>query len=202
MNSHRGFTLLELLIVIAIILILIAIALPNFLEVQVRAKSVRAQGEMRSLHQALQSYYLDFGFFPLRTRNQSLPPETPSGLQNLSTPIPYLIQAHLEDPFPEPPYYTHYRYWPVKPDGYVQASNPTAHNKDSNWYMLSSNGPENNFTPFADAMRGQASVPFADSVYMPTNGTRSEGNIWRVGGAVDGVARYTVIPVLPVWSTN
>ncbi|MBK7496274.1 MAG: prepilin-type N-terminal cleavage/methylation domain-containing protein [Candidatus Omnitrophica bacterium] len=36
--NTRGFTLIELLIVIAIILILIGIALPNFLEAQVRAR--------------------------------------------------------------------------------------------------------------------------------------------------------------------
>ncbi len=38
MRARTGFTLIELLIVIAIILILIAIALPNFMEAQMRAK--------------------------------------------------------------------------------------------------------------------------------------------------------------------
>ncbi|MBW7937580.1 MAG: prepilin-type N-terminal cleavage/methylation domain-containing protein, partial [Candidatus Omnitrophica bacterium] len=38
--KKAGFTLIELLIVIAIILILISIALPNFLEAQMRAKVV------------------------------------------------------------------------------------------------------------------------------------------------------------------
>ena len=55
----KGFTLIELLIVIAIILILISIALPNFLEAQVRAKVVNAQGELRSLETAIVSYSLD-----------------------------------------------------------------------------------------------------------------------------------------------
>ena len=45
----RGFTLIELLIVIAIILILIAIALPNFLEAQMRAKVTKANSEIRTL---------------------------------------------------------------------------------------------------------------------------------------------------------
>lgn len=56
---QRGFTLIELLIVIAIILILIAIALPNFLEAQVRAKVANTMGELRSLETALISYGLD-----------------------------------------------------------------------------------------------------------------------------------------------
>lgn len=47
--ERKGFTLIELLIVIAIILILISIALPNFLEAQVRAKVANTMGELRSL---------------------------------------------------------------------------------------------------------------------------------------------------------
>lgn len=43
-NHRSGFTLIELLIVIAIILILIAIALPNFLDAQARAKVTKTEG--------------------------------------------------------------------------------------------------------------------------------------------------------------
>lgn len=189
-----GFTLTELLVVIAIILILILIALPNFLEVQVRAGVVRVQGELRSISFALSGYYLDFGFYPLRTLNASLPPGTPSGLNNLTTPVEYMNPAHLEDPFTEPPFFTHYRYWPIRPNGFVQTNNATAHNKDSNWYLLSSNGPERNFTPFAERMRGEVPEPFLDSIYSPTNGTKSEGNIWRLGGTPDGLAKPFVAP--------
>ncbi len=60
----RGFTLIELLIVIAIILILIAIALPNFLEAQLRAKVVRVQADQRSVRVALESYYADRNDYP------------------------------------------------------------------------------------------------------------------------------------------
>jgi prepilin-type N-terminal cleavage/methylation domain-containing protein len=56
----QAFTLIELLIVIAIILILIAIALPNFLEAQHRAKATKAKAEMRSLGQATGAYYNDW----------------------------------------------------------------------------------------------------------------------------------------------
>jgi prepilin-type N-terminal cleavage/methylation domain-containing protein len=52
----KGFTLIELLIVIAIILILIAIALPNFLEAQIRARVTKANGELRSLSTACFDY--------------------------------------------------------------------------------------------------------------------------------------------------
>ncbi|MCG3198422.1 MAG: hypothetical protein GHCLOJNM_02922 [bacterium] len=58
-RKTRGFTLIELLIVIAIILILIAIALPNFLEAQVRAKVTRENTDMRSLATGIESLRTD-----------------------------------------------------------------------------------------------------------------------------------------------
>ncbi len=57
--DRKGFTLIELLIVIAIILILISIALPNFLEAQIRAKVVNVKGELRSLQNAVTTYSID-----------------------------------------------------------------------------------------------------------------------------------------------
>lgn len=59
MRFKKGFTLIELLIVIAIILILIAIALPNFLEAQIRAKVTKSEGEIRSLGIAIESFRID-----------------------------------------------------------------------------------------------------------------------------------------------
>lgn len=61
----RGFTLIELLIVIAIIAILALIAVPNFLEAQVRAKVSRALADMRSLAVAVEAYSVDWGRPPV-----------------------------------------------------------------------------------------------------------------------------------------
>jgi type II secretory pathway pseudopilin PulG len=53
-----------LLIVVAIIAILAAIAVPNFLEAQVRSKVSRVKSDMRSIDTALQAYYIDNNRYP------------------------------------------------------------------------------------------------------------------------------------------
>ncbi|MBN1515683.1 prepilin-type N-terminal cleavage/methylation domain-containing protein [Candidatus Sumerlaeota bacterium] len=60
-----GFTLIELLIVVLIIAILAAIAVPNFLEFQTRAKVSRCMADMRSLATAIEAYAADDGYYPL-----------------------------------------------------------------------------------------------------------------------------------------
>ncbi|GMV64521.1 MAG: hypothetical protein AMXMBFR75_03260 [Candidatus Hinthialibacteria bacterium] len=60
-NHQRAFTLIELLIVIAIILILISIALPNFLEAQGRARVARVKGDMKSIATAIEAFRTERG---------------------------------------------------------------------------------------------------------------------------------------------
>ncbi|MGI6454089.1 MAG: type II secretion system protein [bacterium] len=60
----KAFTLIELLIVVAIIGILAAIAVPNFLNAQVRAKIARCHSDMNTLSNAFEMYSLDNGRYP------------------------------------------------------------------------------------------------------------------------------------------
>ncbi|MBX7246268.1 MAG: type II secretion system GspH family protein [Candidatus Sumerlaeaceae bacterium] len=67
MKSGKGaFTLIELLIVVAIISILAAIAVPNFLEAQTKAKVSRVRADQRSLATAIESYAVDNNKYPVR----------------------------------------------------------------------------------------------------------------------------------------
>ena len=100
-KGTAGFTLIELLIVIAIILILIAIALPNFLEAQIRARVTKAAGDLRSIGQALDAYYLDWGYYPAESESTWArhTPIEEDGLKKITTPTAYISEIP-EDPFP------------------------------------------------------------------------------------------------------
>jgi type IV pilus assembly protein PilA len=62
-NSKKGFTLIELMIVVAIIGILAAIAIPNFLRFQLRARSSEGKTNIAALRTAQESYQAEFGSY-------------------------------------------------------------------------------------------------------------------------------------------
>src|SRR5437868_1543296 len=61
---NRAFTLIELLIVVGIIAVLAAIAVPNFLEAQIRAKVSRAKNDFRTIATAMESFHVDNNHYP------------------------------------------------------------------------------------------------------------------------------------------
>jgi prepilin-type N-terminal cleavage/methylation domain-containing protein len=125
-TASQGFTLIELLIVVAIIALLAAIAIPNFLEAQVRAKVGRVKSDLRTYGLAIEMYRVDHGVYPNWDYPGSLhdahcaanamwPGCNDPVPYELTTPIAY-ISTLLDDPFPaRPPAEVN---WPDQVPGY------------------------------------------------------------------------------------
>lgn len=204
-KEFQAFTLIELLIVVAIIAILAAIAVPNFMEAQTRSKSSRARADMRSLAVGIESYATDNNAFP--PGYMTAPRD---GLVALTTPVPYISNAYPMDPFrpatflPSKASYT-YELMNVnnriieKGGGAfsVDPANPGNEPSKGTWWWLASRGPNNTFglksgepefdlkKSFFDATTNPEGL--TNSIYDPTNGTQSSGNIYRAGGAAPAV---------------
>jgi general secretion pathway protein G len=185
MQKRFGFTLIELLIVVAIIAILAAIAVPNFLEAQTRAKVSRVKSDMRTSATAIESYAVDHNKYP-RSYNvgygdYNVNGENPSGIMSdvVSTPIAYITTARFPDIFAnlspsiryDEQYFTYQPMWE-----YIERYPSSAFWLEAvdfygQWRMCSI-GPDRSFS------HPDVGSPNAQLVYDPTNGTISTGNVW------------------------
>lgn len=180
----KGFTLIELLIVVAIIAILAAIAVPNFLEAQTRAKVARVRTDLRSLATALEAYRTDANSYPPTAETPDRFRGTPySGIgggyfayaARLTTPVAY-ISSPAKDMF-DPRGTTlgygwdFYEYWSEPTCGF-DIIDFTAGSASAAMWVLWSWGPNRDPDNFNLAL---------NTTYDPTNGTISIGNIHRFG---------------------
>ncbi|HPA47185.1 MAG TPA: prepilin-type N-terminal cleavage/methylation domain-containing protein [bacterium] len=85
MRPKNSFTLIELLIVVAIIGILAAIAVPNFLNARLRAQLAEVTSTMRTMLVAVDMYRLDNGKIPVHY-------DDPNQNRWMTTPIAYASQ--------------------------------------------------------------------------------------------------------------
>lgn len=60
LKNNKGFTLIELMIVVAIIGILAAIAIPNFMNYQCKAKQAEAKSSLGSIRVAQEAYFAEY----------------------------------------------------------------------------------------------------------------------------------------------
>jgi len=90
MKTSKGFTLIELLIVMAVIAILIAIAIPSFRGMQQEARKTKAQGDVRVIKIAIESYY--------KNHNNQYP-AIATYQTTLQGATPRILEGTLNDPF-------------------------------------------------------------------------------------------------------
>ncbi len=202
-----GFTLIELLIVVAIIAILAAIAVPNFLEAQVRAKVTRVKADMRTLVVALESYSVDNNRYVREWRSDIYGDPLEGGQATysvpwvaLSTPIAYTTNIFIKDPFFSEAgvgafdgFREYVRYYDLRTRAGNQTNPANISFANREWYgdyRMLSYGPNRDFFN-----RGTGSVELSAMLYDPTNGTVSEGNIWR-SPKNDGI-QPSGLPILP-----
>lgn len=197
----KGFTLIELLIVVAIIAILAAIAVPNFLEAQTRAKVSRAKADIRTMATATETYRIDYNGYMVSSGNPNAYGDLQWGITNsddyrsilsyagayydalfkLTTPVSYLSSLPADNPFGEytsfNPQYKHIGYWWRGPNVYkgIRTVRNAAYPRewDEAVYSYDSAGPSKKLYENGRYL-----------VYDPTNGTMSYGGIWYFQGSV------------------
>ena len=181
--KRQGFTLIELLIVVLIIAILAAIAIPNFLEFQTRAKVSRVKADMRTVRTALEAYAVDYGEYP----DPATDTWHPSLLEipMLTTPIAYLV-AFPPEAFPRmrDELYenarmfgngNYYRYYNSKR---WEITYPELSEQGLKWFLMS-HGPDlDNDVHDVDGIIAEDVLAGENyMLYDPTNGTRSSGDL-------------------------
>jgi len=174
LSQREGFTLIELLIVVAIIGILAAIAVPNFLNAQLRAKIARVHADMKSLSTALEEYMLDWNSY---VEDHDWPSDvTQRGLFRLTTPTPYLSSL------PADPFESHSLMNAEKnPTFEFGSGNATSASKawPNQAYLIISTGPD-----LVEEVTNNDQFPFGTIIpqYDMSNGLKSSGDIVRMGG--------------------
>ena len=197
-SPHKAFTMLEMIIVVAIIAALVAVAAPRLDDAFVRTQTVRATADLRSLDLAINVYRVDNSAAPggwkFYTREGRKVVQVVSSA--LTTPVSYLTSlGSMVDPFHSEwvvnlgmvggvdyslfQYYGCTSKWENDQLRIPLGGKVTANFGD--WEMWSS-GPDRVWGPYVfvePASRARSGFAVERLRYDPTNGTVSGGDIYR-----------------------
>lgn len=101
-NRRRGFTLIEILVVIVVIAILATLVAPNVFQNVGTAKSATAKTQIEMLASALDAYRLDTGRYPTTAQGLQALVEMPQVDPPSNWRGPYLRKAVPPDPWGRP----------------------------------------------------------------------------------------------------
>lgn len=96
-SSSRGFSLIELLVVLLILGLIAGLVVPNIMGRSEDAKSRAASSEVQRLSMAVDEFYLDTGRAPRELRELI---QRPSNVSNWNGP--YIRESNLADPWANP----------------------------------------------------------------------------------------------------
>ena len=184
-----SFTLIELLIVVSIIGILAAIAIPNFMNANIKAKIASTYTRIKTAHTAIASYMLDHQMFPPHGFVGTY--DRPVAFSALTTPVNYLGSldtcedifrqyVFLPDDLEERVITKAYFMYDAK-SAYDQLRIFTNDSRkdDENKYLLASTGPDG-WSPNLYSLptfHNKLLLSNMNLIYSSTNGLRSKGDI-------------------------
>ena len=179
---RKAFTLIELLIVVAIIGILAAIAVPNFLNAQIRAKVSRTYSDLRMIETQNTIRQTDVGLW-LIDGNDSGPPEkcrfllpgktwgnAPAASKRVGIGVNHFngqIYAELTSPIS---YMNNIPTDPFIPGVFYGYEDRDCSNDGGSHYLMFAGGPDGDS---GDWLTGRAAKP-----YKSTNGLTSNVDVW------------------------
>jgi len=92
LSSQKGFTLLELLVVIVVIGILALLVIPNLTSAPKKARDIQRKTDLRAVQKALEEYYVSNSAYPVTTVWATL------GTSYLTTGTPPILKSMPADP--------------------------------------------------------------------------------------------------------
>jgi prepilin-type N-terminal cleavage/methylation domain-containing protein len=189
----RSFTLIELLIVVAIIGILATVAVPNFMQAQTKAKVARVKADLRAITTAAGMYAVDRGQYPPHLLQESCS-EIPYHIRYsfFTTPVAYIsgfpvheifapsYLPNLEsqtDIFADTLYYTYTNF-----NSFSCRTPPPAvwYFRQEHAFLLRSRGPDGVLEPNAVRnahFEGKGTLTPDPFLYSATNGLISRGDL-------------------------